>query len=150
MRRLSLLILFVVAAAVGKSQENKALWDTILRMDSIFFKAFNECDTATSKEMFTKDLEFYHDRGGLTNYEENLTSIRHRCTGDHIVRRELLPGTTEVFPVKDFGAIQLGSHRFYFTPKGGKEQLDGTFRFVHVWKNENGVWKISRVVSFDH
>lgn len=124
--------------------------DTILRMDSIFFKAFNNCDTATTNGMFTKDLEFYHDRGGLTRYDENLASIRYRCSQDYKVRRELVPGTSEVFPIKDFGAIQLGSHHFYYTPKAGKEQLDGTFRFVHVWKNENGVWKIARVISFDH
>lgn len=100
--------------------------------------------------MFTTDLEFYHDRGGVTRYEENLVSIINRCTRDYTVRRELVAGTTEVFPVKDFGAIQLGSHRFYYTPKGGKEQLDGTFRFVHDWRNDSGHWKISRVISFDH
>ncbi len=65
-------------------------------------------------------------------------------------RRELVPGTIEVFPIKDYGAIQLGSHRFYIRNKGEAEQLDGIFRFVHVWKNENGRWKIARVVSFDH
>lgn len=139
-----------IAMFTSKGQENKALLDTIVRMDSIFFKAFNACDTAKSKEMFTEDLEFYHDAGGLTGYEENNASIRNRCTRDYSVRRELVPGTTEVFPIKNFGAIQLGSHRFYYTPKGGTEKLDGTFRFVHVWKNDNGKWKISRVISFDH
>ena len=61
-----------------------------------------------------------------------------------------MPGSVEVYPIKNFGAVQLGSHRFYFTPKGGKEVLDGTFRFIHVWKNDNGQWKIARVISFDH
>lgn len=119
-------------------------------MDSLLFEAFNRCDTVASKNFFTKDLEFYHDKGGLTGYEENIRSIHKRCTSNYIVRRELVPGTMEVFPIKDYGAVQLGSHRFYNRNKGETEHLDGTFRFVHVWKNENGRWKIARVVSFDH
>jgi hypothetical protein len=26
----------------------------------------------------------------------------------------------------------------------------GTFKFVMIWKNDNGNWKISRVISYDH
>jgi imidazolonepropionase-like amidohydrolase len=130
--------------------QEPSLYQTIARMDSLLFVAFNNCDTAASKEFFTRDLEFYHDKGGLTRFEENMQSIRKRCSSDYKVRRELVPGTMEVFPIKDYGAIQLGSHRFYFTAKGEAEKLDGTFRFVHVWKNENGRWRIARVVSFDH
>ncbi|MBO9154441.1 nuclear transport factor 2 family protein [Chitinophaga sp. GCM10012297] len=145
-----LTILISIATLACGAQEVRSLKETIIRMDSIFFKAFNDCDTLKSKAMFTTDLEFYHDHGGLTRYEENNASIRHRCTQEYTVRRELVPGSMEVHPIKDFGAIQLGAHRFYYTPKGGKETLDGTFRFVHVWKNDNGEWKIARVISFDH
>lgn len=150
MKYFSILFLICISSFACLSQENANLKDTIARMDSIFFKAFNNCDTLTSKEMFTTDLEFYHDHGGLTGYEQNMASIRNRCSQDYHVRRELVQGSLEVYPIKNFGAIQIGSHRFYYTPKGGKEKLDGTFRFVHVWKNENGRWKIARVISFDH
>lgn len=142
--------LLLLTAFSANAQQPDSLYQTIKRMDSLLFDAFNKCDTAASKDFFTNDLEFYHDKGGLTRYEENMRSIRKRCSGDYIVRRELVPGTLEVFPIKDYGAIQLGNHRFYFKNKGEAEQLDGEFRFVHVWKNENGRWKIARVVSFDH
>jgi hypothetical protein len=149
--KIAILFLFLTMSAfVCDAQENENLTETISRMDSIFFKAFNDCDTMKLKAMFTTDLEFYHDHGGLTRYEENVASIRNRCTRDYTVRRELVPGTSEVYPIKNFGAVQLGSHRFYYTPKGGTEKLDGTFRFIHVWKNENGIWKIARVISYDH
>lgn len=143
-------VLLSLATITGKAQEDGQLKETILRMDSMFFKAFNECDTLKSKAMFTADLEFYHDNGGLTKLAENIASIRHRCSQHYTVRRELVQGSSEVYPIRNFGAIQLGAHRFYYTPKGEKEKLDGTFRFVHIWKNDNGEWKISRVISFDH
>lgn len=103
-----------------------------------------------SKSFFTEDLEFYHDAGGLTNYDQNVKFIMRRCGGETKVRRELVRGSLEVFPIKDFSAIQTGSHRFYYTEKGQEETLDGTFKFVHIMKNVNGTWKISRVISYDH
>ena len=143
------LFLLLISVFGANAQQPDSLYQTIKRMDSLLFEAFNKCDTGASKRFFTEDLEFYHDKGGLTGYEENMRSIRKRCSSNYIVRRELVSGTMEVFPIKDYGAIQLGSHRFYVR-KGEAEQLDGTFRFVHVWKSENGKWKIARVVSFDH
>ena len=144
-------LFFVLATGcIAAAQKSGELYQTISGMDSLLFEAFNKCDTVAAKGFFTKDLEFYHDKGGLTGYEENIRSIGKRCTGGYVVRRELVPGTMEVFPVKDYGAIQIGNHRFYYRNKGETEKLDGTFRFVHVWKNENGKWKIARVISFDH
>jgi hypothetical protein len=132
------------------AQQQDTLYQTLKQMDSLLFLAFNTCDTTASKQFFTRDLEFYHDKGGVTGYEENMNSIRRRCSQDFVVRRELIPESMEVFPIKSYGAIQTGRHRFFVKNKGGKEQLDGTFRFVHIWKQENGKWKIARVVSFDH
>ena len=129
---------------------NKELYNTIAKNDSLLFAAFNACDIERNKSFFTEDLEFYHDKGGLTNYAQNLKSIISRCSSENKVRRELVPNTLEVNPIKDFGAIQIGMHRFYLTEKGKKEVLDGTFRFVHIWTNKDRGWKISRVVSFDH
>ena len=132
-------LIFAFASITTTAQQTGNLYQTIARMDSLLFVAFNNCDTVAAKTFFTKDLEFFHDKGGLTNFEENMRSIYKRCTSNYTVRRELVKGTMEVFPIKDYGAIQLGSHHFYFKNKGEAEKLDGTFRFVHVWKNENGV-----------
>jgi len=126
------------------------LYDTIYLMDSIFFNAFNTCDTTKTKLLFTNDLEFYHDAGGLTNYNQNLESIRYRCSGTTKVRRELVPGSLEVYPIKNYGAIEIGAHRFYYTEVGKEEKLDGTFKFIHIWFHKNNEWKISRAISFDH
>lgn len=152
---LLILTLFFASTAFLNAQTDRnlsaqELTKKIAYMDSVLFYAFNTCDVNTSKSLFTEDLEFYHDAGGLTNYDQNVNSILQRCKKETKVRRELVKGSLEVFPIKDFGAIQIGSHRFYYTEKGQKEKLDGTFKFVHIWKNTNGDWKISRVVSYDH
>jgi hypothetical protein len=153
----SLTILFVAIASLCKvnAQANQSLSAKELKskieyMDSILFHAFNTCDVNMAKSLFTEDLEFYHDAGGLTNYAQNVKSILYRCSQETKVRREFVKGSLEVFPIKDFGAIQIGSHRFYYTEKGQEEKLDGTFKFVHIWKNIDGSWKISRVISYDH
>ena len=140
-----------VSGQTNQSLSAQALTKKIASMDSILFHAFNTCDVNTSKSLFTEDLEFYHDAGGLTNYAQNVNSILQRCNNKEMtVRRELVKGSLEVFPIKDFGAIQIGSHRFYYAGKGQEEKLDGTFKFVHIWKNVNGNWKIARVISYDH
>lgn len=46
--------------------ENLALYKTVVALDSTFFHAYNTCGMATMTEMFDEDIEFYHDRGGLS------------------------------------------------------------------------------------
>ena len=156
MKKLLALIAFcslsncLMAQSVQEASITASLYDTIRLMDRVFFRAFNTCDTTTSKLLFTRDLEFYHDAGGLTGYDENLKSIRYRCSSKAKVRRELVDGSLEVYPIANYGAIEIGKHKFYYTEPGKKEQLDGTFRFVHIWIHKDHAWKISRVISYDH
>ena len=147
-------LLYISDFAMAQSQRDLtskgSLFDTIQLMDSIFFQAFNTCDTSKSKSLFTKDLEFYHDAGGLTNYDENLNYIRYRCNNKAKVSRELVKGSLEVYPISNYGALEIGQHKFYYTEPGKLEQLEGTFRFVHIWVHKDNEWKISRVISYDH
>ncbi len=64
------------------------------------------------------------------------------------IRRELVPGSLEVYPIKDYGALELGQHRFCHQ-ENGKEEC-GTFRFAMVWRKSGGLWQISRVLSYGH
>jgi hypothetical protein len=156
MKQLTGLLIFICLSGSLQAQlestisSKDSLFNTIQTMDSIFFHAFNTFDTSKSKSLFAKDLEFYHDRGGLTNYEQNLNSIRYRCNSKAKVRRELVAGSLEVYPIANYGAIEIGIHNFYYTEPGKTEQLDGSFRFLHIWIYRNNDWKISRVVSYDH
>jgi len=98
--------------------------------------------------MFAPDLEFYHDKGGLTGYDHTINAIKQNCDRKLGLVRTLVPGSMEVYPIGNYGAVQIASHRFCHM-ENGKEDC-GTFKFVHVWRNDNGNWKISRVVSYDH
>jgi hypothetical protein len=127
---------------------DKILFNKIQELDSLMFSAYNRQDLPGMKKYFTKDLEWYQDNGGLLNFETVFTNFQSIFDKKDKLSRELLKGTLEVIPIKGFGAIEIGQHRFKHM-ENGKLEI-GTFRFLMIWKNENGNWKITRVVSFDH
>ena len=95
--------------------------------------------------MVDEDLEFYHDRGGLTTSKSSIIeSLKNNICGK--VTRELLAGSIEVYPIPGYGAVQIGAHRFYNNQE--KERGPSRFsRFVHTWHFDNGQWRIARVIS---
>ena len=48
------------------------LYKEIAHLDSVVFTAFNTRDIELFKTLFTADLEFYHDKGGLTGYNHTI------------------------------------------------------------------------------
>lgn len=130
------------------SPVSKELYDTILHMDSVLFNAFNAHDVDKIKPLFAEDLEFYHDQGGLSFYQENIKSLKNNFNQNNGLNRKLVPGSMEVYPIKDYGAVQTGMHRFCHM-ENGKEEC-GTFKFIHLWQRKDGNWKITRVISYDH
>jgi Domain of unknown function (DUF4440) len=128
------------------------LYHEIALMDSILFDAFNTQDVAKMKTLFTEDLEWYQDNGGLLTYKtvlDNFNNMFQRFKSLNTpIRRTLVEGSLEVHPIKDFGAIHIGKHTFCHWEN---EKNDcGTFKFLMIWQKKNGSWKISRVVSYDH
>ena len=153
-----ILALLVLGCTSSKNNANSShksykpvsqdLYAEIIHMDSVLFNAFNSRDTLTFKTLFTTDLEFYHDKGGLTDYTFSIESLKRTTASNTDLKRELIPGSLEVYPIKEYGAVQIGSHRFCHTENGKPDC--GTFKFVHIWKKKDGQWKISRVASYDH
>ena len=114
------------------------------------FEAFNRCADPAQLEahaaFFADDVEFYHDTGGVTwNRADMLANTRKYACG-HFTR-ELVRGSLSVYPVKDFGAIEQGSHRFCQVASG---TCDGVAEFVIVWRRTESGWKITRVLSYGH
>ncbi len=139
---------WVIAQASQASSSTTELYGEIAKMDSVLFDAFNAHDLNKFRGMFTEDLEFYHDLGGLSNYKQTMESFGKLFDQNNGMRRELVKGSLEVYPIKNYGAIEVGVHTFYHMENGRQNQ--GSFKFVHIWKNENGQWKISRVISYGH
>ena len=91
-------------------------------------------------------MEFYHDTGGVTwNRKEMLANTEKHVCGNF--RRELVPGSLRVYPVKDFGAIAQGVHRFCQFKSG---TCEGAAEFLIVWRQEGSKWTITRVLSYGH
>src|SRR5882724_6456756 len=88
------------------------LFVTIQSLDTKLFDAYNHCDLTTLGAMVSDDLEFYHDQTGLeVGKTPFLAAIKQNICGK--VERTLLPDTLEVYPLKGFGAVELGMHRFH-------------------------------------
>lgn len=134
-------------------ETEEELHQLILQLDSLFWQAYNTCDADKMGEFLTDDIEFYHDKGGLTETKEVLLEgLRTGLCGnpDMHLRREAVKGTVEVFPMSQYGAIISGKHLFYVVPTGKEEFLDGLARFTHLWQYKEGYWKMARVLSYDH
>ena len=130
---------------------SRELHDKIAALDNAFFEAYNKCDLAKIEAFFTEDLEFYHEKSGLMVGRKSVMEVmKKNLCGDssNRVRRELVQGSLEVRPINNYGAVQTGEHRFYLTQKDRKERLDGIGKFVNLWQNKDGEWRISRVFSY--
>ncbi|WP_232823469.1 nuclear transport factor 2 family protein [Dyella sp. C9] len=122
-----------------------ALVQTISALDTKVFDAYNTCDLKTFGDYFSEDVEFYHDNAGLMTSRDAVVDATRRniC---HKVRRELV-GKLEVFPIKDYGAMEVGTHRFCQIETG---KCVGEGRFLNIWRYKDGQWQMTRVVSYDH
>ena len=69
---------------------------------------------------------------------------------DFRARRELVPGSMSVHVIGDYGAMQMGTHRFYALREGKADRLTETGKFIDLWKREGDGWKLARVISYDH
>jgi hypothetical protein len=127
---------------------DKPLYDTIYCQDSILFQAFNTRDLEKLKTFFAANLEVYQDNIGVRSYEQSVEAFRGLFSLDYTLTRSLVKGSLEVYPVKDYGAIETGSHTFCHKENG--ILVCGTFKFVHIWEHQNGKWKISRIITYDH
>ncbi|NZA28261.1 nuclear transport factor 2 family protein [Luteimonas sp. SJ-92] len=142
----------LVRADEGAAIRDEALAQRINALDAEFFAAFNACDVDGHMAMVDEDVEFYHDKGGLTKGRSGMERMaRERCANSRVtLRREVVEGSLKVYPVPGHGAIQEGSHRFYLTEEGDEERLVEIARFVHVWEHGESGWKIVRALSYDH
>jgi ketosteroid isomerase-like protein len=144
-------VTFALAQSPGASPtsaQTREPFETISRMDAQLFDAFNAHNLDAVMSMFSDDVEFYQDNDGVSNYAQTKSDFAKMFASIPDIKRELVKGTLEVYPIKDYGAIEIGVHRFCHK-ENGKEEC-GSFKFVHIWRKIDNSWKISRVVSYGH
>lgn len=146
-------MLFVSAALVaGQSPDQlktqAELEKVVTSLDAALFDAYNRCDVQKFASFFADDVEFYHDQSGVTLGKQKLTeSLKANICGK--VARDVVPGSLQIYPMKGYGAVQIGVHRFRHPGRDDVEPA-GEAKFIHLWRYQDGAWKITRVISFDH
>ena len=139
-------------------EATKQLYDEIAKADAELFDAlFNKCDVGRLGDIVADDLEFVHDKHGRTagSKAEFLESIKGMCARrasgeDYSARRELVPGSMTVHVISKYGVMQMGEHRFFRLHADKPEELVETGRFIDIWRQVDGKWKLFRVISYDH
>jgi hypothetical protein len=141
-------LLAQTAPSLDAIKTDAELTGAVTLLDKQLFDAYNTCDMDKLKAMVAEDLEFYHDKTGLSvGRQVFLNAIKNNICGK--VQRELVAGTLKVYPIKDYGAVEMGVHRFIHPWKQDRGEV-GEAEFVHLWQYKDGAWKITRVISYDH
>ncbi len=134
----------------GDGLDAGPLFDALALMDQALFDAsFASCDAAKANAIFAEDVEFYHDKDGLSVGEkvrENTRRLTAFCPGAHGVKRSIVPGSLRVYPIAGYGAAQIGEHRF--DERGAATST--LAKFISVWRLQDGRWRLARVLSLDH
>jgi hypothetical protein len=148
-------ILFAAASAragqepaTPHNSADRELFERILDRDTEQFSRFNAHDLTGFMSFFADDLEFYHDKDGLLSRSQVTAGFERLFARNDGLRRDLVPGTLEVYPIPGYGAVEIGSHRMCHVENGQDDC--GVFRFVQVWKNTGGNWKVTRILSYAH
>lgn len=127
-----------------------ALYTTVSKLDTDLFYTFNHCASPDQLQehasYLAPNLEFYHDKGGVSwSRRDYMSKTKSNVCGQ--TRRELIPGSLEIFPIKDYGAIEQGKHKFC-SLKSGK--CFGEAQFFIVWHHLDNRWVVTRVFSYGH
>lgn len=173
MSRIVLLALLSVAAAAfasepqtgeatinltpGAPPPSPELVATLAGKDRQLFDAVFGCKPELLKMLVAEDFEFFHDKHGLTTqsgaqFVKDITGMceRQAAGTDFRARRELVAGSMTVHIIGDYGAMQMGTHRFFALQAGKPDRLTETGKFIDLWKREGETWKLARVISYDH
>lgn len=150
--------LIISNSASAQQPTQHDLQQAILSQDSLLFNVgFNTCNIRQFEILLSDSFEFYHDKGGPAGKEKFLSDLKSNLCKDpfsYQSRRELIPGSTHVYPLYHngilYGAVQYGEHRF-FEKQAGKPEITGsTAKFTHLWLLRNGSWQLHRSLSYDH
>jgi Domain of unknown function (DUF4440) len=143
--------LFTSVSALAQSQdvyvykpESQELYNTIVHMDSVYFNAYNSCDMDKQAAIYADSIEFYHDGSGLeTSKKDLLTAIKNNICSK--VTRVLVKGSIEVYQIPNFGAVEIGLHRFINHAENN--HVSRPDKFIIIWRHRNGQWQMTRVIS---
>jgi ketosteroid isomerase-like protein len=124
------------------------LFNEISHLDSLQFAAFNSQNLDKLMNYFDNSLELYQDNTGVRNFDQTKQAFDQLFKMNYTLTRKLIPGTMEVYPIKDYGAIETGKHTFSHTENGQLQTF--TYKFMQIWQKKDGVWRVTREITYGH
>lgn len=152
-------LLINFGSAYAQVDSSSELFKTLKAKDSILFKVgFDKCQIEKSAELMTDDLEFYHDKSGVTNskiaFVSDMKNGLCKPNNPEKIYRFLVDESLKVFPMynngKLYGALQKGKHFFSPSKSMTYKESDNYALFSHLWILEDNQWKLKRVISYNH
>lgn len=147
----------VIRLTPGAAPASPELVALLAEKDRQLFDAVFSCKLDLLATLVADDFEFIHDKWGQTadSGARFLDAIRENCKGQETgqnfrARRELVEGSMTVHVLNNYGAMQMGEHRFYALQSGLPDRLTEDGKFIDVWRQVKGEWKLARVISYDH
>jgi len=145
--------LFLMTAALftgnrATAQTSGPLFNEVARLDSLQFGAFNARNLDQLMNYFDSSLELYQDNTGVRNFDQTKQAFGGLFKMNYVLTRKLIPGTMEVYPIKDYGAIETGQHTFSHIENGQLQAF--TYKFMQIWQKKDGVWRVTREITYGH
>ncbi len=140
--------------AIAEDQDTS--WEAQVReVDKAYWHEFNFGHSALLNFHLAKDVEFYHDLGGMELGYDALAKVNAGMdSSKNRSRRVLVPDTLRIFPMRRgpgvYGAIVMGDHDFFNTEAGKIVKKWSRSSFTHLMLRTNGGWKIARIYSYNH
>lgn len=141
----------------GAPAASSALIAELAEKDRQLFDAVFGCKLDDLAKLIADDFEFVHDKYGLTadSGAKFMDGMRQNCKAQEAgtnfrARRELVEGSMAVYVLNEYGAMQMGEHRFFALQPGQPDRLTETGQFIDLWRRIDGEWKLARVISYDH
>jgi hypothetical protein len=141
----------------GAAPASPELIAALAEKDRQLFEAVFGCKLDLLASLIADDFEFVHDKWGQTadSGSKFMQGMRANCkaqeTGQNFrARRELVGGSMTVHVLNNYGAMQMGEHRFFALQPGQPDKLTESGKFIDVWRQIDGEWKLARVISYDH
>lgn len=141
----------------GAETASPELIAALAEKDRQLFDAVFGCKLDLLATLIAEDFEFIHDKWGQTadSGAQFMQGMRENCerqkTGENFrARREPVEGSIRVYVLNNYGAMQMGEHRFYALQPGQPDRFTESGKFIDIWRQIDGEWKLARVISYDH
>jgi hypothetical protein len=135
------------AIAQAEDITSSAVRREILAQDARISDGYNHCRIQTLKALFANNAELYFaDRGVARQLFRYTDTLRRTFCGKY--RREAPAADQRIYPLPDYGAIQVGTQSFCAVdsqPCRGQRM-----QFTAIWRQRDGVWQITRFVRYGY